>query len=137
MHKRLTLSLLCAVPVLLSSCSGGTAAAERAVAEFRERYARGAFTEIYSSADPELKKASPEADVVRLLNTFQRKLGAFKSAKPPASQVFSDTGGKRVALVYESEFENGRVKEKFVWRLNGNAPTLLGYHIDSPAPIVN
>jgi len=117
---------------LAIGCGGGPAAesAWQGVAELRTRYEASSYREIYAASAPEFQRGASEDEFVRFMEAVKRKLGSVKSSKSRGWNVFFGTGGSRVTLTYDTEFENGKGAEQFVWLVDGD-PKLLGYNINS------
>jgi hypothetical protein len=123
---------LMALSLLGEGCAKSREAAERGTQEFRRRVASGEFATIYKEAAPEFQKISAEANFAKFMERIGRKLGMWRSSQPPASHESSGTRGRTVTLTYASHFENGDAGEEFLWRIEGERPILVGYHINSP-----
>jgi hypothetical protein len=133
-----TFLLLVALAVTLLGCarSADTAAAEQAVLNFHELLNAGRFTEIYELSSDELKKASTQSDFVALLDVVHRKLGNTKSAVDQAWNVNYHTSGTFITLTYKTVYSEGGAAEQFVFRMQGDSATLVGYHINANALVV-
>jgi hypothetical protein len=119
---------------LLVGCGGKSReAAQAATEKFRARVMVGEYAQIYGQAEPEFRASATEAQFEKLMKAVERKLGRWQAAAEPAWRVNIGTGGRTVFLGYKSEFEKGSASEEFIWRVKDPAPTLVGYHINSPA----
>jgi hypothetical protein len=125
------------ISLIAGGCGKSREAAEAGTQEFRARCARADFSRIYKEAAPEFRNTVAEADFAKLLEGVSQKLGTWQSSKPPAWTAFSGTGGRRVTLKYDSQFEKGAAVEEFIWRIQEGRGVLLGYHINSPVFLAN
>ena len=81
------------------------------------------------------RRASLEADFLKLLQVIQRKLGKYKSATQAGWRGNSTPAGTVVVLTYNSEFEKHSAVETFTFNVSGDTATLQGYNINSNALI--
>jgi hypothetical protein len=125
--------------VVLSGCSYGqdVAAAEAAIVRFRQMMTDRQFSQIYLEGADELKKATTEQNMTRLLAAVDRKLGAVKVANKNGSNVHYSPSGVVVTINFKTEFEKGNGEERFVYRIAGEKALLQGYHINSLALIAD
>ncbi len=131
--RRLLLGLSLLAVSVAPACSGKTRQlAEAATAEFRQRYARAAFDEIYAASAPSLWTFASHDEFLKLMTTVNRRLGSWRSATPAGWEVTSGTGGTLVKLRYQSLFEKGPASEEFDWDVDDKHAALDGYHINSP-----
>jgi len=135
-HPRLlqlaaALALLLAVAIPSCNPVGATEAAQKAVTDFHAKLDKGDFKGLYSSANPEFKASTTEADFVALLDAVHRKLGAFKSTSQSTWHVESFNLKTSVHLGYKTKFASGDATELFVYRTEGTQATLLSYDIRS------
>lgn len=119
----------------IGGCSAGRdkAAAENGVATFHQMLDAGRYHDIYAGADPAFRSTASEAEGLRVLQMIHDRLGAFRSSQESGWRVNYGTGGNVVNLTYASQFASGAGTEDFVFRIEGNAPRLVGYHVHSPA----
>ena len=118
----------------LQGCSGKSRqVAEAATQEFRERYSRSEFDQIYADTAPELRTQSTHDDFVKLMQGVTRKLGGYRSATVTGWRFFAGTNGTVVTLGYRTIFEKAAADEEFTWRVESHAAKLAGYHINSNA----
>jgi hypothetical protein len=128
------LSVLAFYSALIPACTGkARQVAGAGTSEFRERCSRSAFDEIYAASAPDLKNSGTKDDFLKLMNSVQKKLGAWQSSSPMGWNVMAGTKGTRVTLGFQSTFEKGAAQEEFVWAVHGDKAALVGYHINSPA----
>jgi hypothetical protein len=79
--------------------------------------------------------SKPE-DFVALLEAVHRKLGELKSADKQNWNINFHTSGTFVTLTYKTSYSEGDAAEQFVYRIDGGAASLAGYHINSNALIL-
>jgi hypothetical protein len=123
--------------LLLAACSGGenVADAQRAVANFHAQLNSGNYQRIYVSSDGGLKRATSEAEMIKLLAAVHAKLGAFKGGTQSAWRVNYNTAGNNTVIQFDSNFEKGKATETFTFVGEPDAPRLFAYNIHSPALI--
>jgi len=118
---------------LLGGCGGKSRDAARAATDkFRARCFLGSYAEIYQQSEPEFRASATEDQFEKMMHTLDRRLGRFLSGAEAGWRVNLGTGGKTVFLGYKSDFEKGSANEEFIWRVKDGAPSLVGYHINSP-----
>ena len=134
-----TLSLLLMMVVAsVTGCSwlqNGKATGEKAVGKFHDQLNSGQFHEIYAHTDEGFRKATSEPETIAYLEAVHRKLGVERNAKQVGWRVFATTGGTQVSLVYETDFDDGKATEQFVFLVNGDEARLFKYNIQSPTLI--
>ncbi len=127
--ERIGIALL--LLLLMGGCGNSRKIAEAGTREFRQRTASGQFAAIYEEAAPELRKATSEANWMKLMAMIRLKLGAWQSSQAPAWRASIGTAGRTVSLGYSSKFEKGDAREELLWRIKDGHPILLGYHVNS------
>jgi hypothetical protein len=103
---------------------------DAATQDFRQRYERKEFGQLYERAAPELRAGASEALFVSWMRSLSQKLGPWQSAQPLGSSKLPGDDD-RVVFLFRSRFSNGEATERFVWRSQGGKPILVGYHINS------
>ncbi len=134
MSHRLGVLALCLGALFVFGCSAGEArsrAEEELVPTFHAQYDRNQFDAIYDGATDEFRKSTSKADYDQFMNAVRKKLGRVKSTSRQTWNVNVGTGGTRVVLTYDTEFENGKGSETFTFLQAGSEPKLLGYQINS------
>jgi hypothetical protein len=131
--------LFATVPLLLVGCSAGadTQSAERAAVQFHQLLNAGDASTIYDTSADAFKRAEPKAHFAVFLAAVHRKLGDASDSKPQNTNVNYTTNGQFITLVYNTKFSSGTGAETFVYSMDGGAPKLVGYHINSEALILN
>ncbi len=120
--------------VALQGCSSKSRQiSEVATQEFRDRYARSEFDQIYAAGATDFWTKTTHDDFVKLMRGVTRKLGTFRSTRVAGWRVMTGTSGTMVTLGYQTVFEKGPAEEQFIWRVEGNSAKLAGYHINSNA----
>jgi hypothetical protein len=94
------------------------------------------FNEIYAQADASLRAVTKQQEFLDFVGAVHRKLGKVQSASQRNYFVNFNTSGTQVRLNYQTKFEGGDAQEEFVWKIVGNTPMLVGYHINSMALVV-
>jgi hypothetical protein len=108
-------------------------AAEAATQEFRERYSRSEFEQIYAASAPELWTQVTHDDFLQIMRGATGKLGGYRSSTATGWKVYAGTNGTAVTLGFQTVFEKGKGDEVFVWRVDDSSAKLAGYHINSMA----
>jgi hypothetical protein len=118
----------------LQSCSQSEdlRAAESAVATFREAARRGAFSEIYAGASPEMRTAIREDSFLRLMETVRTKLGAYLGSELKESRIDRQPSLTLVRLAYVTRFHQWPAAENFVFKVTEGRAELVSYDIRSP-----
>jgi hypothetical protein len=139
MRRRNFISLVGGAALALAGCSAtqDISVAEAAVTHFHQQLGEQKFAEIYAAGAAELKKATTEQQLTRLLAAIDRKLGPVKASQKGGWNVNWSGGGTTVTINYKTEFERGSGQERFVFRISGGKALLAGYHIDSTDLMVN
>jgi len=123
-----------AAPALAGcSASRDKSAAEAAVVRFHEMLDDARYHDIYAGAADAFRRSGPEQAAVATLQRVHERLGAFRSSQQSGWRVNFGTAGNIVRLNYATQFASGAGSEDFVFRIEGNAAQLVGYHVDSPA----
>ena len=136
--RSITIALLAVATSLVVSGCGvvkGKEAAEKAVTEFRERFEKRDFAQIYSASHPDFKAASTETDFVALLDAIHRKLGTLQKSDQTNWNINSFNLKTNVILTYKTTFAEGDAVETFNYRIDGDDAVLFGYNINSNALI--
>ena len=129
--------LACILVFTVGGCSSAdTSGAERETTRFHSRLDEGQFEAIWAATGPELRQATPKPQFLEFLAAVRKKLGKVKAAKLSGWRVHYGTGGNRIELAYDTEFERGTAAEQFVFS-TGEPPKLLGYHVNSPTLVLN
>jgi hypothetical protein len=103
-----------------------------AVATFREAAQRGAFSEIYAGASPELRNAMTEDRFLRLMQTVNKKLGGYVGSELKEHSIDRQPSRSLVTLAYVTRFRQWPAAEIFVFKVIEGRATLVGYDIRSP-----
>ena len=128
------LLLIAAALLAASGCSAGRhkTAAEAAVAQFHQMVNAEQYREIYQASASELKSVTSEEQLTGLLQSIHDRLGNSGAATQRGWNVTVSNGVSMVNLNYETQFANGTATENFVYRVDNGAPSLAGYHVNSP-----
>lgn len=96
------------------------------------------LTHIWTTADPEMRKAVQRAEFDRLLSAVHTKLGKVKQTKQVGWNTNATTGGTYLTATMQTTFEKGSGTEQFVYRKGkDDALTLVRYNIDSRDMMLN
>ena len=134
--KRWVMTILAALSLAGCSAIDDTKAAETGVTAFHRAMDAGQFAAIYDASGPEMKSSLSRDDFVKMLTAMHGKLGAYRSGKTTNWNVNYNAGGHMVTLNREAQFERGPGTEEFVFRVEGDKATLLGWHVNSNALIL-
>jgi hypothetical protein len=120
---------------LSCSMSKDRGTAQKAVETFHGQFNQERYHDIFAEAGEEFKKVTSEEELATFLSAVHRKLGKVKSSDPMGWHVNYTPSGTVVTLGYNSEFDEGKATEQFIWRVSGDKATLLRYDINSPTLI--
>jgi uncharacterized protein DUF3887 len=128
-----------ALAALGAGCSPlqDTRAADAGIATFHQKLNTQDFAGIYAGAGPEMKAATTQDALVRMLAAINRKLGKFQSGKDIGWNDNVNTSGHFLTVNYSAQYDRGAATESFVYRVDGSQAQLVGYHISSDALILN
>ncbi|MEL7691302.1 DUF4019 domain-containing protein [Citromicrobium bathyomarinum] len=131
MMKRMALVL---AATMLAACNPFAQAegAREQVDLFHDRLNAGDDQAIWTNAGEELRKATSQEDFARLLDTVHKSLGDAGETSQAGMRVNTNTQGTFTTLQMDTQFENGRGSETFLFRGSGDSLKLIGYHINSP-----
>jgi hypothetical protein len=131
--------LLASLVCLLSGClSLGRAkeTAEQSVKDFHSQLGSERYSDIYSHADEEFKRAVTQVELEKLLRAINQKLGTVQSANQ-TGYLTTFGAGTVVTLNYETTFARGLATEQFVYHVSGSRAALLNYTINSVDLLTN
>lgn len=111
--------------------STDTRLAETQVNYFHLALDEGDGGRLYDESGDEFKRMSQRQQFVDLIAAVHRKLGRVVASEKAGWNVSYNTGGRYVALAYNTRFAQGRGVEQFVYRLSSRKAQLVGYHINS------
>jgi hypothetical protein len=132
--SRVWLAGLIGLTVAMGGCAGKSRkVAEAATQQFRDRYARSEFDQMYAATAPAFWVQTTHDDFVKLMRGLTRKLGSYRSSTEMGWNVYAGTDGTRVTLGYHSIFEKGAADERLIWQVKDGAAKLLNYNVNSPA----
>jgi hypothetical protein len=124
---------------LLAGCSvsSDVHTAEGEIAHFHKQLDAGQFADIYSASSPEFQKVTTSDAWSQLLAAIHRKLGAFQSGKTAGWGDNATLRGHFVTINYAARYARGPAQETFVYKSDGDHLSLVGYHVNSTALILN
>ena len=129
-----TIWIMAAV-LALGGCSASRdkSVAEAGVVRFHEMLDDGRYHDIYAGGAPEFRRSAAEPAAIAEMQRIHDRLGAFRSSQQSGWRVNFGTAGKIVQLSYTTQFVSAAGTEDFVFRIEGDRPQLVGYHVNSPA----
>ncbi len=107
--------LFVALGTVLAGCGAqkDIGAASEAVARFHAQLDNQDYAAIYSQADQRFRDASPQSDLLALLNAVHTELGKVTDASRQGFFVNYNTSGTQVRLTYSTKFAGGDAQEEF------------------------
>lgn len=125
--------------IALAGCTMGSElpATQAALDTFHAQLNAGSFDAIYQGSSNDMKQASTENSIVKLLGAVHRKLGTFRSGKLQGWNENYNTSGHFVMVGYAATYDRGVASETFTYRIDKGAPVLAGFNITSNALIEN
>lgn len=117
---------------LSCSMSKDKGTAHQGVEKFHGQLNQERYHDIFAEAGEELQKAVSEEELTEFLSAVHRKLGNVKSSDPTGWHVNYTPSGTIVTLGYNSQFDEGKATEQFIWRVSGDKASLIRYDINSP-----
>ncbi|MCJ2181367.1 DUF4019 domain-containing protein [Novosphingobium sp. 1949] len=132
------------VPFAVAATLGGCGIKESfekadvAIGQFHRELDAGAIGRIWTTADPDLRQATSQADFEKLLGAVHAKLGKVRTTKQVGWNTNATTGGTFLTATMQTTFEKGTGVEQFVYRKGkDDALTLVGYNIQSRDMMLN
>ena len=95
------------------------------------------FASIYADAAEDFRKATSEEGLAKFLSAVNRKLGKMKTAKKESWNVNYHTSGTFVTLGYNTQLDQGKATEQFVFVINDRKASLVRYNINSAELVTN
>lgn len=135
----LRLAVMAALLTGLVACSFGNdvPVAEKAIGAFHTMLNAGKTAAIYQQSAPEMKSATSAEHFGKFLDAVHRKLGAFRGGKSVGWNDNVTPSGHFLSVNYAAHYDQGAADESFVYRIDQNRATLIGYHVSSDALIIN
>jgi len=131
MRKHLLLSFV----LVLCGCSGPGETlnqSENAIKKFHAMYNKSQYDKIRDRSADEYKAIATPTMNFRVMKTFKKKLGKWKSGKRQSWRLNYVTGGSNMVLVYKSKFAKGSAVETFTFKQSDGEAKLTGYFVNSP-----
>jgi hypothetical protein len=123
----------------LAGCSIGAdvPVADKAIVAFHTALDAGQFAAIYAQSAKDMKETTTEPRLTAFLGAVHRKLGTFKSGKSVGWNDNVNGNGHFISINYQATYEHGPAAESFVYRIDNGKATLVGYHVNADALILN
>ncbi len=123
----------------LAGCSIGAdvPVADKAIVAFHTALDAGQFAAIYAQSAKDMKDTTTEPRLTAFLGAVHRKLGTFKSGKSVGWNDNVNGNGHFISINYQATYERGPAAESFVYRIDNGKATLVGYHVNADALILN
>ena len=86
---------------------------------------------IRDAAAIDFKQLSTAESWKAICDQIGARLGKFVSLKETGWNDEQGTNGHIIRVTYDSEFEKGKATEQFLFRIEGGAASLVGYHVNS------
>ncbi|HEU0143402.1 MAG TPA: hypothetical protein VFQ47_01335 [Nitrososphaera sp.] len=134
----LKVSILLISALLVSACVSiesdrqAVKIAGKGVDNFHRQLNAEEYQQIYAQSHQEFRSAVGEAKAIDYFSFIRRKLGKVKRAELKNWQENNQNNRTLIALFYETEFDEDKAREEFIWLINGNEAILFRYNIDSP-----
>ncbi len=103
------------------------------VSKFHKRLVANDINTILNMEKKEFERIDKKKILVLFFKDIPKKLGRFKKTTCKKWHVIKGPDGKKVSLVYFSEFENGTATESFSFKEINGAAKLYKYNINSTA----
>lgn len=120
---------------LLTNCSApvDTELAERAVADFHDKYNKTFYKVIHDKADQDFKTFISQKEFTQVLKKLRSQLGQYKSSRLiKGSSDTSIWGGTTITLTYDAAYENdSQAKENFTFKVNNSIARLYNFNVSS------
>lgn len=131
MNKVCLLSIAFAVFSIGCHYSEGLEATDKAVAQFHERFNNKEFEKIFDEASTEFRELYDKKRVLRDFDKIHEYLGKVKDTERKGWAVDSEPFGLEVTANFETGFERGSAKEKFVFLVGEDRTELMAYEFNS------
>lgn len=119
------------IAVCVEACGGIDPRVVGAAAEeFHQKFNAGQFSEIYESADPSFRAATPRTSFASAMAGLKSSSGSFNKAEQSSYTMqtqFGEAAGTFVRVTYLSTFSQRVLTEVFTWRLQDGRPFLYYY----------
>jgi len=127
----IALALIVVAVVACSAVSDGKPAAEKAITEFHSMLDQERYAEICDGLDPQFKKMTSQDEMTKILTAVHTKLGNVRTSKNQTWRANQQNLTTYIEMVQDTEFEQGKGTEDFVFIFADKKVTLAGYHINS------
>lgn len=135
--RRMVIGMLGALALAGCSFGADVPVAEKAIAAFHAQLDAAQFDAIYAGSAKEMKSTTTQAQLTAFLAAVHRKLGLLKSGKSVGWNENLNPGGHFMTINYQAVYERGPAAENFVYRIDDGKATLVGYHVNSDALVLN
>lgn len=106
--------------------------AEKAVENFHLQLNSEEYPRIFAQSHKEFKDAIGESRAIEYFGAVRRKLGKVKGADLKNWEANNANSRTLIALSYETQFDEDKAREEFIWLINGDQAILFRYNVDSP-----
>ena len=137
MMRRTMVTMLGALALAGCSFGADVPVAEKAITAFHAQLDAAQFGPIYVQSASEMRKSTTQPHLIAFLEAVHRKLGLFKSGKSIGWNENVTPSGHFVTINYQATYEHGPAAENFVYRITDGKASLVGYHVNSDALIMN
>ncbi len=101
---------------------------ESQIKKFHELYNEENFKEMYEMNSLETKKVVTQEEFIKKFKQTRSELGKVLKSKIIKAKVKPQASSRLVEFVYETTFENGKVKELFICSTNGKESVIEVYN---------
>ena len=105
------------------------------IEKFHQLFNDEKYNEMYDLFSPQLKNEINYDKFLESFKNLRSNTGKVKNSKLVKSEINTEAPFRVVELVYETEFENTKLHEKFRCLVDGNTSVIDIY--DKPEPILN
>jgi hypothetical protein len=104
---------------------------ESANKELQQRVRLKRYSEIYDSSTPAFRESTTRAQLSKLLDTINRKLGNCDAGVPGVKTAGWTSGGSVATVNYTLHCANGELYESISWQVVDGKPLLTNLSVSS------
>ena len=103
--------------------------AEAAVKKFHQLLNEEKYEELYNMTDEQARATKSKDAFFQLMKNVHSQLGNVSSSEKINSTAKSQAASTVVEMIYQTKFENGEIKEKFVWIVSDDKAGLFSFEL--------